>query len=102
MADEIDVLNPLLPAFTIQHDFRERFFHALQTILQKIDSGDGSAEDLLDTVRTIAFEALDHGSIQLWMDSGRPLPWLDEVLGEENDRLRTEVLKALGLDYKPS
>lgn len=91
--DAIDALDPLLPEFVLQHDFRERFFHALEQIVEVLDGGDD--EHKLARISAIAREALDHESIRLWMDANRPMPWLDDRLGEEAKALTELVIKAL-------
>lgn len=102
MSDDatIDALDPLLIDFTLQHDFRERFFHALQMIVEVIDTdGDEfSVEQRLAKVDLIAREALDHDSISLWMKANRPMPWLDDVIGEDAKQITEMVRKALDLD----
>jgi|JI9StandDraft_1071089.scaffolds.fasta_scaffold11251_3 hypothetical protein len=92
----IDVLDPMLVGFTIQHDFRERFLHALQEISEMI-KGNSTMETKLAVIDSITTEALDPDSIQRWMDANRPLPWLDAVLGDDSRRLTEDVLAALGM-----
>jgi hypothetical protein len=94
---EIDPLDPLLPAFALQHDFRERFFHALQEI-EEVIASDAPDADRLARVGEIASEALDHQSIKAWLEANRPLPWIDEVLGDESRQLTQRVLDSLAAE----
>lgn len=97
--------DPLLTAFTMQHDLRERFLHALEQVQAVLRSFDpeiaADAETMsaaLTNIEEIVDEALDQQAIQGWMDNGRPLPWLDERLGEGPERVRDAVLKMIGLE----
>lgn len=100
MADEIeptiDVLDPMLDGFAIQHDFRERFLHALQEVAEMIAS-DSTMETKLQVIDTIVTEALDPKAIQRWVDDNRPLPWLDALVGDDSRQLTEDVLRSLGM-----
>lgn len=92
---DIDPLDPLLPMFALQHDFRERFFHALQEIERTLGSDDLDRGEKLDRVGEITFEALDHESIKAWLEQNRPMPWLDEVLDAQVEDLNQRVLDVI-------
>jgi hypothetical protein len=96
MTFEIDALDPLIPMLAIQHDFRERFFHALTEIVDVIESEGGSGRVALMKVASIARDALDHEKIQEWMANNRPMPWLDEIVGADGERLTVSMLDLLG------
>jgi hypothetical protein len=87
---EIDVENPMLPAFAMQHDLRERYLHALEEIIDCLSHA-GTAEEAL----TIAKVAVDPKLIEAWSREGRPLPWLDEIFGEDPDELTRQVLSSI-------
>ena len=79
--DALDAFDPLLPEFVLQHDFRERFFHALEEIVEVLDADDMTSEQRLVKIGILARGALDHESIKVWLDANRPMPWLDERVG---------------------
>lgn len=89
----IDPTDPLVEHFAFQHDFRERYQHALEEIC-KVDMSQGNAHVLM---RTIAEEALDLDKIREWQKQGRPLPWMDAEINPLAERIRDEVLQMLGL-----
>lgn len=98
IVDEPVVVNaedPLLVAFALQHDFRERFLNALQEIMA-VEVQGRSYKTAWEAVRKIAAEAMDEDSIMAWMDSGRPLPGLDAEFGEVPRQLTDEVNQVLG------
>lgn len=101
----IAIDDPLLVAFALQHDLRERFLHALEEIVatgQQLDANpEFTPRDLAlsyNKIIEIATKATDEGFIKLWEDEGRPLPWLDERLGSEPEKLRQAVMRMAGLD----
>jgi hypothetical protein len=67
-----------LLGFTEQFEFRERYQHALDMIVV-IDMADPQAAEKM---QIIARDALDVERIRDWTAQGRPLPWLDERLGD--------------------
>lgn len=85
-----------LLGFTDQFELRERFLHALELIVA-VDMADPlSAEKM----QSIARDAIDSTSLREWTANGRPLPWLDERLGdsvESAQRAVMEMFKAAGL-----
>lgn len=89
----IDPTDPLVEHFAFQHDFRERYQHALEEIC-KVDMAQGNAHVLM---RTIATDALDVDKIREWQAEGRPLPWIDETINPLAERIRDEVLNMLGI-----
>lgn len=93
--DAIDAFDPLLPEFVLQHDFRERFFHALELVVETLDDETMTPEHRLTKIGIIAREALDHESIKVWMDANRPMPWLDDKLGDQAREITEFVLKSL-------
>ena len=93
--DAIDAFDPLLPEFVLQHDFRERFFHALELIVETLDDESMTTEHRLTKIGIVAREALDHESIKVWMDANRPMPWLDDKVAEQAREITDFVLKSL-------
>lgn len=93
----IDPMDPLLSGFALQHDLRERFLHALEEILAVRVEG-RHYRSALDKCREIARDALSEESILLWHQANRPLPWLDEQIGDRAESLRSQVTSAIGLD----
>lgn len=90
----VSVDDPLLLPFSLQHDFRERFFNALQEIVALKVEG-RSYKAAFEKALAIATEALDEDSIMAWMDAGRPLPGIDAEFGEVPRHLNDEVSKVL-------
>lgn len=93
--DVLDAFDPLLPEFVLQHDFRERFFHALEEIVEVLDADDMTSEQRLVKIGILARGALDHESIKVWLDANRPMPWLDERVGDQAREITEFVLKSL-------
>ena len=91
-----DPTDPILEHFAFQHDFRERYLHALEEICQ-VDMAQGNAHVLM---RTIATDAIDPEKLAEWQSAGRPLPWLDEKINPVAERVRREVLAMLGIPDK--
>lgn len=89
----IDPMDPLLSAFTWQHDLRERFLRALEQII----AVDQTSSDAAAQCRHIAEEAIDDDKIREWDEAKRPIPWLDEVVGEQAEKLRQGVIEQLQL-----
>lgn len=101
----IAIDDPLLEEFALQHDLRERFFHALeqiQDILRKLDENpEVSGRDVVlasVAVGEIVDEAISPEALRAWGEQGRPLPWLDERLGDGPERLRRAVLLMAGIE----
>lgn len=92
--------DPLLTMFAMQHDLRERFAHTLlgvQEILHGITDIDKVHEAVIE-IEALVDEALDPMAISVWVDDGRPMPWLDEALGDGPEQIRQTVLKLIGLE----
>lgn len=92
---ELDALsiiaNPLLPGYALQHDLRERFLHALVEIIN-VEPEPRAYRAAFLKCQEIARGAVDVDSITEWVANGRPLPWLDEVLGEAAKELTDAVV----------
>lgn len=93
----IDPTDPLLEHFAFQHDFRERYQHALEEILKVNATPLISWETAGRLMIKLAAEALDIEEIRKWQEAGRPLPWIDETINPVAERVRDDVLKMLGL-----
>jgi hypothetical protein len=83
--DEVPALDPNGPdwdAYAFQHDLRERFLHALMMIIVIEPSG-RAYKDALARAQEIASEAIDTDTLAAWGRAGRPLPWIDGLIGED-------------------
>ncbi len=77
----IDASDPLLGAFALQHDIRERFLVALEIIATYKPEG-RRYKDAFLLVQEVAKEAMDPEKMEKWIDAGRPLPTIDNSLGD--------------------
>lgn len=87
----LDPEDPLLEHFALQHDYRERYQHALEEILA-LDMGDPQVHIKM---RQVAEDALDATKIAEWLAANRPLPWIDDSLNPVAAKIREEVLAML-------
>lgn len=79
---EIDMEDPLLPHFVLQHDFRERYLVAITDAIVALDAGD------VDRASSILRLAVDPDDIRVWQENNRPLPSLDDSpLGQSVEEL---------------
>jgi hypothetical protein len=93
----IDVLDPLVPAYTKQFFLRERFLHALEEVVAILhatpDDNERSPDAKLDDIRQLVLEALNTESIGRFIADGYPCPWMPE--DPEAIRLTDLVVKSL-------
>ena len=86
--------DPLLVLFTAQHDLRARYQNAIENALEAIISIDDPTV-AVRTVQAILHEATDRDALIEWARLGRPLPWIDEVVGERAQELTDAVVALL-------
>ncbi len=78
----IDIENPLLEVFALQHDLRERYLVAITEVIELIDSESCGMAEIVEVLRA----AIDEDKIREWIDNGRPLPSLDVPMAEQIEK----------------
>jgi len=80
----IDFDDPLLSLFVAQHNFRERYLHALQEIIEKAKDASLTVEQAYEESVAIAMDAVSDEITAEWIDEGMPLPWIDGLYMEQD------------------
>lgn len=87
----IQIDDPLLIHFTIQHDLRARFQTAIDDALDCLRHID-DPEVACQYAKGILAQAVDEESVMEWMKAGRPLPFIDQKVGPQAEALTQAVL----------
>lgn len=86
----IYVNDPLLVHFALQHDLRARFLEAINDAIEALSIPD--PEVAARVAVEILRESVDPDSIGAWIAAGRPLPFIDQQVGEAAEALTKAVL----------
>jgi len=86
----IYVNDPLLVHFALQHDLRARFLEAINDAIEALAIPDPTVAARV--ARDILREAVNPASVRAWIEAGRPLPYIDQRVGEAAEELTRAVL----------
>lgn len=90
MPSPIHLDDPLLVHFALQHDLRARFLQAISDAIEALSIPDQQVANRV--CGEILSEAISPSSISEWMAAGRPLPFIDQKVGEAAEELTKAVL----------